>query len=103
MVIYVVKVGGNLYLTSNMYGLYQATTNDILHAKWFKEYKDAEKQAKKALRATIEEYRLTRDGAEEDEIDMLKASVKELQRQKAELLELNDSYKELLKGYQKNV
>lgn len=46
---YVVKVGGNLYVSSKMYGLFQETTNDIENATKFKTME----QAKQCLSKTI--------------------------------------------------
>lgn len=102
MQIYLVKVGGNLYLNSRSYGFFQSTTSSILNAIWFEEREEAEYHAKKTFGGQVIEYRLTQEGAEESEIDMLKASITELQRQRDELKEMNENYKHLLRGYQQN-
>ena len=56
--VYVVKLGGNLYIQSEFYGLYPSTTNNIVTANFFDDYHKAVKVAKKA-RGTVIELLLT--------------------------------------------
>lgn len=51
--IYVVRIGGKLYIQGN-YSLYPATTPNIMAAKFFRDYRSAEKAAKKARGEVIE-------------------------------------------------
>jgi len=46
--VYVVRLGGKLYVQSELYSLYQATTKDVLSAHFFKDELKAQKVAKKA-------------------------------------------------------
>ena len=46
--VYVVKLGGKLYMQTEFYSLYPATTKDILNAKFFTDYAKASKLAKKS-------------------------------------------------------
>jgi len=46
--LYVVRLGGKLYVQSPLYNLYQATTKDICGAHFFKDIERAERMAKKA-------------------------------------------------------
>ena len=52
--IYVVKLGGNLYVDSEFYGLYPSTTNNIVNANFFEDYRKAAKVAKKAHGRVLE-------------------------------------------------
>ncbi len=52
--VYVVKLGGNLYIQSEFYGLYPSTTNNIITANFFEDYKKAAKVAAKAHGRVIE-------------------------------------------------
>lgn len=51
--IYVVKLGGKLYIQGN-YSLYPSTTPNIMSAKFFRDYRSAEKVAKKARGEIVE-------------------------------------------------
>lgn len=51
--IYVVRIGGKLYIEGN-YSLYPSTTPNIMAAKFFRDYRAAEKVAKKARGEIIE-------------------------------------------------
>lgn len=101
MQIYVVKVGGKLYLDSKSYGFFQSTTPDLLKATWFEDREEAELHAKKTIGGKVIEYTLSDNDANESEIDMLKASIVELQRQRDEFKDMNDRYKLIIQEYQK--
>jgi len=45
--LYVVRLGGKLYIESNLYNLYQSTTKDISHAYFFTDLAKAERLAKR--------------------------------------------------------
>ena len=92
MKIYVVRVGGKLYIESKGYGLFQTTTANVLHAKWFTEYGEAEKVAKKTFGGEIIEYELNEAGSNFSDEDR----INELEKRINELLELNKSYQLLL-------
>ena len=68
--IYVVAKGmfkNKVFLTSNTYSFYQATTNDVLRALWFRNYSDAEKLANKAGGAVYEYELIPLEEEKEDE------------------------------------
>ena len=78
---YVVKLGGKLYMQSEFYSFYPATTEHLLNAKFFDDQKKAEKLARKAHGTVIELH--ISDISERKEIDSLKTerdeAVKELE------------------------
>ena len=51
---YVVKLGGKLYMQSEFYSFYPATTEHLLNAKFFDDQKKAEKLARKPHGTVIE-------------------------------------------------
>ena len=63
--IYVVKLGGKLYVQSSLYNLYQATTKDITQACFFTEEDKAIKMAKKA-RGEVVRLTLSDEDSEEE-------------------------------------
>lgn len=89
MKVYAVKIGGRLWLTGGMTGFSfnQKTTNNLLYAKWFENEIQAAYAAKKA-HGEVVEISIT-EGANE-EIDMMRASITQLQKERdAALNELN--------------
>ena len=80
--IYVVRIGGKLYVQTQLYSLYQATTSDILTAHFFTEQAQAEKTAKKA-HGEVVELTLT-DGEDNAEIECLKSEL-EAAKKEAEI------------------
>lgn len=90
--VYVVKLGGKLYVQSELYSLYQATTKDLLSAHFFRDYDKALKIAQKAhgevveltitdgeVGGEVEAMKLERDKAKK-EAEILKASFAKLFR-----------------------
>lgn len=51
--IYVVRLGGKLYVQGN-YSVYPSTTPNIMAAKFFRDYRSAEKAAKKSRGEIVE-------------------------------------------------
>lgn len=87
MTIYVIKLGGNLYVENKMYGLFQSTTTNLLNAHWFIDKDEAEAKARKMINATIEEYELVNTFEVNSEIDTLKSALAETRRQRDEAIE----------------
>lgn len=89
MKVFAVKIGGRLYLTGGLsgFGLNQKTTNNLLYAKWFENDAQAYMIAKKCRGEVVE---VSISEGTDDEIDMLRASITQLQKERdAALNELN--------------
>ena len=93
-VIFVVAKGmfeNKLFLDSGFYSLFPSTTDEILAANWYEDEAKAIEIAKKAG-GQVYRYKLTpseKDEQEASEIDMLRAAVKQLQKERDDaLLEL---------------
>lgn len=85
MKIYLIRLGGNLYVDGRGYGLFQSTTTDMQKALWFKDYDKALKFSRKTLHSTIEEWDLTLASEKNEEVETLKAALAETRRQNKEL------------------
>ncbi|MBR0420270.1 MAG: hypothetical protein IJI66_14005 [Erysipelotrichaceae bacterium] len=89
MKVYAVKVGGRLWITGGLagFGFNQKTTENLLYAKWFENEAQALSVAKKS-RGEVVEINITERNNEE--IDMMRASITQLQKERdAALNELN--------------
>ena len=91
--VYVVRIGGRLYAKSEFYSFYQATTNDILSAKLFQEYARAAKVAK-AAHGEVVELVLAEPGSDTEEVEMLRAAVTQLRKERDNAIEELKLYKE---------
>lgn len=85
---YVVKLGGNLYVATKAYGLFQETTNNIEYATKFSTEQDAQKIVKKTIGGTIEKYYLIKDSEYENEIGYLKEIIASQRNQITQYKEL---------------
>lgn len=88
--IYVVEIGPNLYMANLRGLLISGSTRNITDAKWFLDAASAEQAAKK-LHGRVQAYMLERAEERDSEIDMLRSAVIELQRERDELLEQENS------------
>ena len=77
-----------------MYGMYQSTTTDIMQAYFFSTYQDAERVAKKAIGAEIIEIYISDAQDDRAEIDMMRASIIQLQKERDEALEIIELIKD---------
>lgn len=88
MIVYTVKYGGKLYLETNVFTMSQRTTTNILAAKLFPDAITAERIARKTGGQVVP-IRIEEDNGD-NETDMLRASIVQLQKERdAALNELN--------------
>ena len=87
---YTIRIGGKLYLESTQFFTSQRTTSNVFAARRFDTYQDAEKVAKKTFGGEIVELTLSDESEADSELDMMRASIKQLQKERdAALNELN--------------
>lgn len=82
---YVIKLGGNLYVSSKVYGLFQDTTTDIAYATRFDTIEKAEKAQKKTFNGEIQEYVIMSKQEYDEETDYLKKMNKRLLKENEEI------------------
>ena len=93
--VYVVKIGGKLFLEKSSYGLFnQSTTSDILHAKFYETVEMAEKAKKKSLNSEVIEITITDEVSSNE--DRLKETIEILEQQNEALKKVIANYKEIL-------
>ena len=80
---WVVRVGGKLYLNSQIYSLYPSTAT-IERAKFFDSEEQAERARRRAHIGEVVEVVISDSSLDESEIDMLRASVLQLQNERDE-------------------
>ena len=88
---YAIRIGGKLYLQSKQFFTSQKTTTNVFDAMLFDSYSSAQKALKSVFGGEIIELTLTDRHDDESELDMLRASVKQLQ------IERDEAIKELKK------
>ena len=88
--LYAIRLGGKLYVDSKSYGWYPSTTSHIEHALWLTDLQQALKISKKSGGEVIEFYLSDDDTSE---VDMLRASIKQLQKERDEAIEELNAYK----------
>ena len=89
---YVIRLGGNLYVATRFYGLFQDTTRNISYAYRFNTYEEAAKVCRKTIGGKIEEY--ASETESKGEVDDLKLIVAKQQEQIEQLAELIKDKKE---------
>ena len=78
---YVVRIGGKLYLTSKLYALYPST-GSITEAKLFNNEYEASNAAKWARTGEVVKITISDDEIDNTEVEMLKASNIQLQKER---------------------
>lgn len=88
--VYGVKLGGKLWVAGNAYGFYQSTTEKIENAKFYLTEQEAQRAAKKTIGGKVKVINISEEQEQINDIDMLRASNIQLQRERdAALNELN--------------
>ena len=91
---YIVKVGGNLYVSSKMYGLFQETTNSIENATKFATLEQAKQCLSKTIGGEIIPYVMMNEAEYESEKSYMQTTINLLTKQLEEAkLEIKTSEK----------
>lgn len=82
---YVIKLGGNLYVATKAYGLFQDTTTNIIYATKYETLEKAERAQKKTINGQIEEYVIMSKEEYDSEMAYIKDLNKRLLKENEEL------------------
>ena len=92
MKVYAVKLGGKLWVDSKFYFFSKSATKNLLNAHFFQDYKEAEKVAKMTS-GKVKEINIIEGDEEETEVDLLRASIIQLQKERDAALNQLNLYK----------
>ena len=89
---YIVRLGGGLYVSSKMYGLFQETTNVIENATKFKTIEQANMCLKKTIGGEVIPYVMMSETEYETEKETMQSTITSLTKQVENIKENKEKY-----------